>query len=400
MTGIVVTGMGALSCYGSGVDTFWAGLTRRERVTPRPVEQLGPELTPLTTCLSVPAGALPAEPDPDRARAEGRTTRAARAVVREALAEAGLDAAADGGGRRAVLIASGVGEAALVEDWRAGTVAPPAGWTPTYATAAALAEEFGAEVAATGLSNACAGGSYALAMGADLIRAGEADVVIAGGVEMYARVTMAGFNRLGAIDPDGCRPFHRDRRGTGMGEGAAAVVLESEEHARRRGAAPLGRLLASGWSCDAYHATAPDPEAVEITRAMRETLRQAGRGADEVSFVVPHATGTQLSDTTECRALHQVFGARAAEIPLYSLKALLGHTGGASGALAAVAAVLMLRHGRLPGNLPVADLDPECEVWLPTEPVTDPGGLAMTNAFGFGGHNISLLFERYGRRAD
>ncbi|KUJ65266.1 hypothetical protein ACZ90_48815 [Streptomyces albus subsp. albus] len=392
MTGIVVTGVGALSSFGGGTAAFWDAMSEGRRAAPTPAEQLGPELTPLTLCQNVPDGVIPDQPRQAVGLPLGRATRAARVVAAEAAAQAGLVPDAPGG-RTAVLFASGVSDAQQVEEWRAGSATPPEGWVPSYATAAVLAEEYAAEAAAGSLSNACAGGAYALSMGADLIRAGDAELVIAGATEMYCRTTMASFNRLGAVDPDGCRPFHRLRHGTGLGEGAAAMVLESEESARARGARPLARLVGSGWTCDAHHATAPEPTGVQIARAMELALESAGRTADQVSAVVPHATGTQLSDVTECAALRRVFGADAAKVPLYSLKALLGHTGSASGALSAVAAVLMLGHGQLPPNLPVDDQDPECDVWLPTEPHTPRGRLVMINSFGFGGHNISLLFE-------
>lgn len=393
MTGIVITGMGAMSSFGGGTEAFWDALSAARRAPAVPAEELGPELTPLTLCQSVPAGVVPDEPGSALGGLPvGRATRAALGVARAAAGQAGLPGP-ESTGRRAVLFASGVSDAQLTEEWRAGISTPPDTWVPSFNTAAVLAEEFGAETASGSLSNACAGGAYALSMGADLIRSGEADVVIAGATEMYSRVTMASFNRLGAVDPDGCRPFHRLRHGTGLGEGAAAMVLESEEHARARGARPLARLAGSGWTCDAHHATAPEPSGTQIAASIRQALVLGGRSPEEVGLVVPHATGTQLSDVTECLALTQVFGERAAKIPLYSLKALLGHTGSASGALSAVAAVLMLRHGQVPPNLPVDDQDPECDVWLPTEPVVPESRLAMVNAFGFGGHNISLLLE-------
>ncbi|OMI33882.1 beta-ketoacyl synthase N-terminal-like domain-containing protein, partial [Streptomyces sparsogenes] len=263
-------------------------------------------------------------------------------------------------------------------------------------------------------SNACAASGYALSLAADLIRSGEADVVVAGGSEAYSRVGLACFNRLGAIDPERCRPFAADRRGTVFGEGAAVLVLESAEHARRRGVKTVyARLAGTGWSCDAHHATAPEPGGAQIERAMREALREAGAlpdpgtagaatgpgavpgGAEagRLGFVVPHGTGTELNDVVEVRTLAAVLGAAAPLTPLYSLKALLGHTGGAAGAFAALAAALVLHHGTLPPNVPVGALDPECEAPLPTAPtpVTAPYGLV--NAYAFGGNNVSLVLQ-------
>jgi 3-oxoacyl-[acyl-carrier-protein] synthase II len=280
-----------------------------------------------------------------------------------------------------------------VDDWRSGRAAPPAQWVPSFAQAGVVAEAVGAG-AATSLSNACAGGAYAIAMGADLIRSGDADVVVAGASETCCRVSVASFNRLGAVDPrGGCRPFDRRRAGTALAEGAAAVVLEREETARARGATPLARLLGSGWSCDAHHATAPEPAGEQVARALAQALDDGGRGPEDVCLVVPHATGTELSDPAECRALHRVFGGKAADIPLYSLKALLGHTGAASGVLGLVAAVLMLRRAELPANLPIEDQDPDCDVRVPAEAVPLTGSVGMVNAFAFGGLNVSLLVE-------
>ncbi|UGY94202.1 beta-ketoacyl-[acyl-carrier-protein] synthase family protein [Streptomyces gobiensis] len=392
MSEVVVTGLGALSGAGSGVDAFWRAMWEADRPPEQPTAQLGAGRTvPPPLCQSVPDGALHEAASVYEGLPLGRASQAAIQVADMAVRDVKTQSAAPG--RLGVIMASGVSDAGLLEEWRAGTRTPPDPWVPSFPAAAAIADRYGAEVAATSPSNACAGGSYAIAMGADLIRAGEADIVIAGAVEMYSRVIAASFTRLGALDPDGVRPFHRARKGTGMGEGAAALVLESAEHAAQRGARVRGRLLSSGWTCDAYHPTAPNPDGEQIARAVREALRGAAVHAGDISLVVPHATGTELNDATEARVLHDVFGPRAAQLPLYSLKALIGHTGSASGALSAVAALLMLEHRRVPRNVPIDDQDPECAVLLSTEPVTPKGRLALVNAFGFGGHNISLLFE-------
>lgn len=386
MTDVVVTGLGAMSSAGAGVDAFWDALSRAARPVPSAVEELAGSV-PTAVVQRIPE--LPAGPARAGELPLGTATRAGLATAVAAVASAALGPGDPA--RRAVLWSSGVSDAAQVEDWRSGRAVPPPGWVPSFATAGVVAEAVGAGVA-TSVSNACAGGAYALAMGADLIRAGEADVVVAGGAETYCRVTTASFHRLGAVDPrGGCHPFDRDRAGTALAEGAATLVLESAAHARARGATPLARLLGSGWSCDGFHPTAPEPTGEQIARAVRAALRDAGVDPEDVSLVVPHATGTELSDPTECRALHRVLGGTLAGVPLYSLKALLGHTGAASGALSAVAAVLMLGRGLVPANLPIAEQDPDCEVWLPAEPVPLAGGVALVDAFGFGGHNVSLV---------
>ena len=390
MSGVVVTGLGAVSAVGSGVDALWAAMAAARRPEPVEVADLvGVVPTPLAN--QVPAADLPAGPERAGSLPLGSGSRLALVCAEQALGQAGL--AAVDPARTAVLWASGVSDAALVDDWRSGRATPPDQWVPSFAQAGVVAEAVGAG-AATSLSNACAGGAYAIAMGADLIRSGGADVVVAGASETCCRVSVASFNRLGAVDPrGGCRPFDRRRAGTALAEGAAAVVLEREETARERGATPLARLLGSGWSCDAHHATAPEPTGEQVARALAQALDDGGRGPEDVSLVVPHATGTELSDPAECRALHRVFGGKAADIPLYSLKALLGHTGAASGVLGLVAAVLMLRRAELPANLPIEDQDPDCDVRVPAEAVPLTGTVGMVNAFAFGGLNVSLLVE-------
>ncbi|MEU7245080.1 beta-ketoacyl-[acyl-carrier-protein] synthase family protein [Streptomyces sparsogenes] len=413
--GVLVTGLGAVSCVGSGVDALWRGMRAARSAPVRVPDPLARMDHP--HMYLVPEAEVPAGPEEPAGPPPGRASRLAVEAAREAVADAGLTGLAGVDPRRvAVAVSSGMGDSDLHERRRAGGPAGPDRWAPVFPVASAVGAWLGAQGANTCLSNACAASGYALSLAADLIRSGEADVVVAGGSEAYSRVGLACFNRLGAIDPERCRPFAADRRGTVFGEGAAVLVLESAEHARRRGAKTVyARLAGTGWSCDAHHATAPEPGGAQIERAMREALREAGAlpgpgtatgpgalpgpgtagaaGAGRLGFVVPHGTGTELNDVVEVRTLSAVLGEAAPLTPLYSLKALLGHTGGAAGAFAALAAALVLHHGTLPPNVPVGALDPECEAPLPTEPtpVTAPYGLV--NAYAFGGNNVSLVLQ-------
>ncbi|MES4908108.1 MULTISPECIES: beta-ketoacyl-[acyl-carrier-protein] synthase family protein [unclassified Streptomyces] len=411
-TDVLVTGLGALSCLGSGTDALWRGMhTARSAPTrvPDPLAHMDhPHM------YLVPEADLPVGPEELDGLPLGRASQFAIEAAREAVESAGLTGLAGVDPRRvAVAISSGMGDSDPHERRRAGEPAKHDRWAPVFPVASAVGGWLGAQGANTSLSNACAAGGYALSVAADLIRSGEADVVVAGGTEAYSRTALACFNRLGAIDPERCRPFAADRRGTIFGEGAAVLVLESAAHARARGAKTVyARLAGTGWSCDAYHATAPEPGGAQIERAMREALREADPALDpapghspgpapatapgRLGFVVPHGTGTELNDVVEARALSTVLGEAAPLTPLYSLKALLGHTGGAAGALAALAAVLVLHHKTLPPNVPVGPLDPECEVPLPAgaTPMTAPYGLV--NAYAFGGNNVSLVLQEAG----
>ncbi|MEU5109686.1 beta-ketoacyl-[acyl-carrier-protein] synthase family protein [Streptomyces sp. NPDC021354] len=401
-TDVLVTGLGALSCLGSGTEALWRGMhtaCSAPTKVPDPLAHMDhPHM------YLVPEADLPTGPEEQDGLPLGRGSQFAIAAAHEAVDSAGLTGLAGVDPRRvAVSISSGMGDSDLHERRRAGEPARHDGWAPAFPVASAVGGWLGAQGPNTSLTNACAASGYALSVAADLIRSGEADVVVAGGTEAYSRVALACFNRLGAIDPERCRPFAADRRGTIFGEGAAVLVLESAAHARERGAKTVyARLAGAGWSCDAHHATAPEPGGEQIERAMREALREtdpaleAAPGAGGLGFVVPHGTGTELNDVVEARALAGVLGEAAPRTPLYSVKALLGHTGGAAGAFAALAAVLVLHHRTLPPNVPVGRQDPECEVPLPTEPTPMTAPYGLVNAYAFGGNNVSLVLREAG----
>ncbi|MEV0219281.1 beta-ketoacyl synthase N-terminal-like domain-containing protein [Streptomyces sp. NPDC050704] len=388
---VVVTGIGAVTCHGAGADTLWRAMSAAgTRLPDRPADPLAR--------MDLPLISLVPEPDlgPDAGPVAERATRFASLAAAEALSDAGLDDSSLAAARTAVVLGSCMGEPGANERGRgAGD-----GWSPPFRLAAALAGELGLFAAVHDIANACSAGGYALGIAADLVRAGEADVVIAGGSDAYSRVALGCFNRLGAVDPERCRPFERDRAGTVFAEGAGVLVVESAAHARARGALPPSgaglRLTGAAWSCDADHPTAPQADGEQIVRAMREAL---GGAPDTVGCVIPHGTGTRLNDVLESRALHRALGPRAARVPLYSLKALLGHAGGASAALGAVAAALVLRHGEVPPNVPLKEQDPECEVLLPqgdAVPLADGCRRVLVNAYGFGGNNASLVLEGVG----
>ncbi|TVL88958.1 beta-ketoacyl synthase N-terminal-like domain-containing protein [Streptomyces sp. SAJ15] len=382
MSEIVITGLGAVCRLGTGVDAFWNGVMAARTAEPDRVPDERAEV-PLPLYYMVP----------------GRSAVHAGGPASEFTVAAGEEAAADGRVgevdpyRVAVLMGSSVGDARQTELARAGEAPAVTGGSPPFSMASALAARIGPCAGAVSLSNACSGSGYAIAMGAEMIEAGEADVVIAGGVEAYSRVTIAAFNRMGALGPERPRPFDKGRQGVVLGEGAGAVVLESAAHAAARGARAYARLAGSGWSCDAAHPTAPDPSGTQIKRAMRDALTQAGAGPEDVSFIVPHATGTTLNDSTEATAMADAFGDRLAEIPLHNLKAIIGHLAGGAGVMGTILAALAFHHGEIPPNPPLREPDPECPVHLPTGITPLDGGVALVNSYAFGGNNISLALQ-------
>ncbi|TDD40135.1 beta-ketoacyl-[acyl-carrier-protein] synthase family protein [Actinomadura sp. KC06] len=370
----VVTGVGAVTCFGYGAGTLWEAMgAAAARGPDRPADPLARMALPLIHLV------------PDGGGEADRAARFALAAADEALRDAGLTAAPDA----AVVVGSCMGEVAASERGRGAT---GAAWDPAFRLAAAVGDRLGATGPNLSVANACAAGTFAVSAAADLVRAGEADLVIAGGSDGYSRIALGCFNRLGAVDPVRCRPFDRHRAGTIFGEGAGMLVLESRARAESRGAAVLARIGGAGWSCDAHHPTAPEPGGAQVARAAREALGDGGAP----DCVIPHGTGTRLNDVLEAGALRDVIGPGLDRVPLYSLKALIGHTGGASAAIAACAAVLMLRSGTVPPNVPLDEQDPECPVWLPQsgpEPLTGPGRRVLVNGYGFGGNNCSVVLE-------
>jgi 3-oxoacyl-[acyl-carrier-protein] synthase II len=240
---------------------------------------------------------------------------------------------------------------------------------------------------------ACASGAASIALGADAIRSGATPLVLAGGVDAMTRICFMGFNALKLLDPEPCRPFDRGRRGMSIGEGAAFLVLEDADHCRARGARVLGELLGAGMTTDAHHVTAPHPDGEGMIRAMVDALAASGRAPAEVGYVNAHGTGTPQNDRVEALALVRVFG--EGRVLVSSTKSLIGHTMAAAGSMEAAATLLSLQHGLIP---PTANLrDPDPEVPFDCVPGTARSvelGAAVSNSFGFGGQNVSLVFGR------
>lgn len=389
MDDVLITGLGVITCLGSGADRFWDGMMAARSTPARKPDPYSRMDLPLV--YSVPPADMPPAHG-DGAPAPGLASSLALEAGRQSILDAGLTTV--DAGRTAVVIGTCMGDSGLHESWHVGGFPSGGRWESPFSVCSTVASWLGAAGTVSSVSNACAASGFALSQGADLIRTGEADVVVAGGTEGYSRIALACFNRLGAVDPERCRPFDRDRSGTVFGEGAAVLVLESVRHAAARGAPRrYARLAGAGWSCDAYHQTAPEPTGKQIDRAMREALADADTGPADIGLVVPHGTGTELNDRVESHVLTQVLGDHAHDTPLYSLKGLIGHTGGAAGALAVAAAALMVHRSCVPPNVPLGEQDPECPVFLPTAATRLARPAALINAYAFGGNNISLVLK-------
>lgn len=387
---VAITGLGLLTAAGRGADATEAAL-RAGR------DGLGP----LTRFGSPRCGHLPVA-EVRGVEEAPRTVALARPALADALASAGLAADALGALRVGLAVGCTVGGmpeteralAALAREERA--VSPdvwPEVWAghETGAITAALAAAFGLRGPALTIANACASGAQALADGADLLAAGLADVVVAGGVDALCRLTLNGFASLLAVDPAGCRPFDASRGGMSLGEGAAFLVLEPLERARARGARPLALLAGAGSTCDAYHPTRPEPEGRGAEAAMRAALAAAGLAPGAIDYVNAHGTGTPDNDRAEGRALRRLFG--DALPPVSSTKRAFGHTLGAAGAIEAAVCVLALERGFLPGTPGFAAPDPECALVPLAESRPGAPRACLSNSFGFGGANTALVLS-------
>lgn len=242
-------------------------------------------------------------------------------------------------------------------------------------------------------STACTSSNLALATATDLIRAGKADVVLVAGFDPMSEVSASGFSVMRNVSPDLCRPFDKERQGLVLGEGSALVIVESESFAARRGATPIAKLRGYGLSSDAHHMTAPDVTAQGPMAAMRAALDSAGAVAGDVDFICAHGTGTLHNDAIEAKALHGVLGPRAGEVPISSVKSMVGHTLGAAGTMNAVAAMAARAAGIVPPTVNFREADPNVPVACTPEARSGKPSLVLSNTLGFGGSNCSILME-------
>jgi 3-oxoacyl-[acyl-carrier-protein] synthase II len=249
---------------------------------------------------------------------------------------------------------------------------------------------------------ACATGIVSIGEGLRNLQWGEVDVMIAGGAESaMTPLDLAAFSRIGAMstrnaEPEkACRPFDAERDGTVIGEGAAALVLETWEHAQRRGARILAEVLGYALTEDAYHIAAPEPSGEGAARAMSHALADAGIQPADVDYIVPHGTGTVLNDVSETRACKLVFGERAYRIPVSSNKSMMGHLLGAAGTVSTIVGILSIHEGILPPTINLEHPDPECDLdYVPNQPRSAHVDTFIANAFGFGGQNATVVVRR------
>ncbi|MEV0144403.1 MULTISPECIES: beta-ketoacyl-[acyl-carrier-protein] synthase family protein [unclassified Nonomuraea] len=382
---VVVTGLGIICAAGRDPAEFWQRLTTGQGGL-TPVEDEAFAVFTARHAGQVPdewiAGQLP-----DSDAALDRTARLALVAARQAVEMAGLTASGAGDERFGIIL----GKCQATPD-AAGR------YQPMHRTQDVVAERLGLRGPRVLVSTACAAGGNAVGLAKDKILTGEADAVLAGGVDPLLFGTYAGFAGLQALSTGPCRPYsHSD--GLNLGEGAAFLLLEPLDLALARGAVPLAEVAGYGLSADAYHATAPDPTGRGGASAVRRALADAGLTPDDVHYVSGHGTGTPANDAMEAKVMRLVFGERAGQVPTSSIKSFVGHTLGAAGAVEAVASVLALRHAVAPptigfdedGQGRAGDLD-----FVPNVARPMRIGTVVSNNYAFGGNNVSLVLTRPG----
>jgi len=395
---VVVTGMGMVSAAGWTLDETWEAIAQgREGLRAL-------SLFESQRCGKLPVGEVTGDPARRSGLASGsRSDHFAVWAARQAYADAGLDPGCFAADRGAVVLGALTGGMVFTEefltrlhlDQLADRVdGKDLADRACCNSADRIAELFGLGGFRTTVSNACASGGAALGLGCDLIEAGEADVVMAGGVDSLNRVVLNGFNSLMLVSPDGCRPFDAERKGMSVGEGAGVLILESEDHARGRGARVSAWLAGRGNTCDAHHVSAPQPEGKGLREAMRLALEGAGLLPGAVDYINAHGTGTADNDPVEARAICSLFGDRPPAVS--STKRFFGHTLAAAGAIEAIITVLALEHQAIPPNLGLRTMDPKVSLSLVTEYRVAKLDVAMSTSLGFGGNNSAVLFCRPG----
>jgi 3-oxoacyl-[acyl-carrier-protein] synthase II len=408
---IVITGMGAVTPLGLDVNTTWtnmvAGKSGAGTITSWDISKYDCRFACLVKDFE-PKIHFRNEKD---ARRADRYSQLAMASAKEAVRHSGMDVTQIPGDRVGVLVGSGIGGLKSLGDQDEILLTKGPGRISPFMipmmisnmATGLISMEYGfagpnfAVVTACATSNNCIGEAWRL------IRDNEADIILAGGSEAACvPLGMSGFAALRALstrndEPErASRPFDKDRDGFVMGEGAGVVIVEELEHAKKRGANILAELTGYGLTADAYHMTSPAPGGTGAVKAMQHTLKRAGLSADQVDYVNAHGTSTPVGDVAETEAIKVVFGDHAKKMPVSSTKSMTGHLLGAAGAVELIACIKAIETNILPPTINLDNPDPQCDLdYVPHKARECKINTAMSNSFGFGGHNATVLIQRF-----
>jgi 3-oxoacyl-[acyl-carrier-protein] synthase II len=265
---------------------------------------------------------------------------------------------------------------------------------PVHSTPATIARELKFNGPNLMFSTACAAGNYAIGYGYDLIRLNRADAILAGGIDPFSRISFTGFNQFSAVAPEKCQPFDKNRKGMMVAEGAGILVLESLDVALKRKTTIYAELLGYGLSCDAQHMTQPSVEG--IVQCIIKAMNESGINKEDVDYISAHGTGTTANDKAECAAIKEVFRPLYKQIPVSSIKSMLGHTMGAASALESIACALVIKNDIIPPTINFETPDPECDIdCVPNQARKHKVNIALNNSYAFGGNNASLVLRKF-----
>ncbi|AEF93958.1 3-oxoacyl-(acyl-carrier-protein) synthase 2 [Desulfotomaculum nigrificans CO-1-SRB] len=407
---VVITGIGVISPVGTGLENFWkaltsgvSGIARITRFDPSDYStQIAGEVKEFDFSQFI---------DKKEARRMDRFAQFAVVAAGMAIEDAGLDLDAIDRDRTGVIVGSGIGGMETFEDQCKVLVnRGPNRISPFFVpmmianmAAGQVAIKFGLRGPNITTLTACASSGNAIGDAFKLLQRGNADIVITGGTEApITPLAVAGFCAMKAMSTNNdeptkaSRPFDAARDGFVMGEGSAMLVLETLEHAQRRGAHIYGEIVGYGSSCDAYHITAPDPEGSGAARAMQLSLADAGLQPEDVQYINAHGTSTPVGDAAEVGAIKKVFGAHAKKLAVSSTKSMTGHMLGAAGAIESVVSIMAIRDGIVPPTINYENPDPACDLdFVPNQARQMNVEVAISNSFGFGGHNVTLAFRKF-----
>ncbi|MEA3335510.1 MAG: beta-ketoacyl-ACP synthase II [Chloroflexota bacterium] len=407
---IVITGIGAVTPLANTWEGSWQGLTEGVSAGTR-ISHFDPTGFPTQIACSVQNFNGTDYMHRREARRLGKVTQFAWAAAQEAVSDSGLDMDSEDPERVGIEIGSAFGALNLLEEQAKllneggprrikPSVAPSVliSTTPCY-----VAIRLGVKGPANSQVTACATGITSLGEAAHRIGRGEVDVMVAGGSDSFqSPMIMASFSRLGAMstrndDPKtACRPFCATRDGLIMGEGATVMILETLEHAEARGANILGEITGYALTSDAFNLAAPDPTGDGPARAMKMAMKQAGVTGADVDYISAHGTATRLNDPMETKAIKLALGDAAYDTRISSIKSMIGHTMGASGAVGSAVVVNAIRDGLIPPTINYFEVDPECDLnYVPNKAEVCQVDVGMCNGFGFGGQNASIVIRRF-----
>ena len=408
---VVITGLGVVTPLGSDKETLWSALCQGKSGI-REIKSFDTSKHNVHFAGEVQGFDPNQWFDPKQARRLDPFVQYAMAAARMAVKDSDLDFSKIDTARAGVIIGSGMGGLhELEEQHRTLLERGPSRVSPFMITKlminaapAMVAIEYGLHGPNLGVVSACATGAHAIGEALRLIQRDEADVVIAGGTEaVITPLGVAGFMNMKALstrnnEPQrASRPFDKERDGFVLAEGAGVVILEEMEHARRRGAPIYAELMGYGLSADGSHMAAPEPGGRGAINAMNSALADAGRNPEAINYINAHATSTPLGDEIEARAINRVFNHSASRVPVSSTKSMMGHLLGAAGSVELIICALAIQRGVVPPTINYEHPDPECGNldFVPNNARETAVKVAMSNSFGFGGHNVSLVAGRF-----